>query len=253
MKNKVVAIIQARYDSTRFPGKVLEPINGICSLEHILRRINASKSIDEIIIATSEKKSNQPIIDFCELKGIKYFQGSEENVLDRAHKASEYCGMSSSDAIVEITGDCPFIDPSHLYNLVKAISKNGRDYVSNCFPRSWPDGFDIQVYKKSILDRVVKIVTNEKHLSHCGWNILEYRKYFPFPLKIKTCPAPEKYYWPELGLTLDTRQDLALLEQIAFHFKNELFSSEQCIDFLRENTHLLKINQDVIRKIPGEG
>ena len=80
---KVVAIVQARLDSTRLPGKVLKEIEGKPMLYHIVNRLRRSNLITKIIVATSDEDSDNPINDFCMQNGIECFRGSKDDVLDR--------------------------------------------------------------------------------------------------------------------------------------------------------------------------
>ena len=64
-ENKVLAIIQARFDSTRFPGKVLKKINKQSILEIIIKRLSKCHNISKIIVACSYNKNDIKIIDLC--------------------------------------------------------------------------------------------------------------------------------------------------------------------------------------------
>ena len=82
-KNNTSVIIQARFNSSRFKGKVLKKINGKSILEILVIRLKKSKQIDDIIIATSNNFNDKKIIKECKKLKVKFFQGSEENVLKR--------------------------------------------------------------------------------------------------------------------------------------------------------------------------
>jgi len=69
MKN--VAIIQARLDSLRLPGKVMYKINGIPVIEILYKRLKKSKELDDVIIATTKRSTN--LINFLKKKKINYF------------------------------------------------------------------------------------------------------------------------------------------------------------------------------------
>ena len=64
MVNKTIAIVQARLTSTRFPKKILEKINGKTLIEILINRLNKSKNIDQIIIATPKDKLNKKIKNY---------------------------------------------------------------------------------------------------------------------------------------------------------------------------------------------
>ena len=74
---KKIAIIQARLNSTRLPGKVMFNINGMPLIEILYKRLKRSKELDDIVIATNKKSKD--LIKFLKKK-INYFIGSENNV-----------------------------------------------------------------------------------------------------------------------------------------------------------------------------
>ena len=101
------ATIEVRMTSSRLPGKVMMSASGLSMLEILIRRISCSKHIDNIIVATTVNQQDDPIIRYCQANEIKYFRGSEENVLERVYNAGKLFG---TDTLVQITGDCPLID-----------------------------------------------------------------------------------------------------------------------------------------------
>ena len=79
---KTLAIIQARMGSTRLPGKVLKKISGTPIIGLIVR-LQKSKQLNDIIVATSNNKINKPLIEYLKKNKIKYYCGSESDVLSR--------------------------------------------------------------------------------------------------------------------------------------------------------------------------
>ena len=113
MVNKTIAIIQARLTSTRFPNKILEKVNNKTLIEILISRLNKSKKIDQIVVATPNDKSNRKIKNY--VGNTKIFFGSENDVLDRYYKASTKYKAST---IVRICADCPFIDPTVIDKII---------------------------------------------------------------------------------------------------------------------------------------
>lgn len=164
---KVAAIITARMGSTRLPGKALLPLAGKPVLWWIAARILHCRYVDDIIIATTNHKANDPIADNHYLPfGSRAFQynGEEDDVIGRVLACAKW---AKANIIVDITEGCPpLVDPRHIDYLVNKLKKGDYDYISNCSHRTWPDGFDIQVYKTEALERV-KNKFNPKY--HTGW------------------------------------------------------------------------------------
>ena len=94
--------------SSRLPGKVLLPALGKSMLMHLVERLRSVPSIDAIVIATTVNASDNPIAELANIEDILCFRGSEEDVLGRVIGAGE---SAQADILVEITGDCPVIDP----------------------------------------------------------------------------------------------------------------------------------------------
>ena len=82
-------IIQARMNSSRLPGKVLLKVNKKTLLEYLIERVKKINFINKIIIATTNNKSDKKIINLCKKLDIKYFCGSEKNVLKRVYDAAK--------------------------------------------------------------------------------------------------------------------------------------------------------------------
>ena len=258
-KPKVAAIIQVRMNSTRLPGKALMPLGGKPALQQMIERVNKAEGIDQIIVATTNKVNDWPIINFCaslssHMKGLSsllsLWRGNEEDVLGRVLGAAWWYDV---DIIVDLTGDCPAVDHHHITQLVRKVRKGQKpwrrtiDYASNINPRSWPDGFDVQVYTTKALRRVRKKF-NPPH--HVGWNILQYPETFRIA---KGLTAPPWLHWPHLRVTLDTREDYEVLNKIFTHFRSIDFTAEDIIWLMRSTPNWQAINKDVRTKSPEEG
>lgn len=244
---KTVAIIQARLGSTRLPGKVMMDLNGKPVLERVIERIKRAKLVNDIVVATEIMSA--VIIDYCIDHNINVYCGSENDVMKRVLEAALRFNV---DTIVEITADCPLIDPDLIDDCVALYQNNPLiDYVSNCVPvRSFPDGMDVQVYSKDVLNVVNTNIDIKKHV---GYHIAtDFNQSF----NCVCIPAPSEYRWPNLRLTLDELEDFQLIEKIYHHFElwnQHDFRITDILEFLRINPVLLKLNQDVRTKTPGEG
>lgn len=234
--------IEARITSTRLPGKVLMEIKGKPILQIMVERVKESKFINDIIIATTINKTDDAIVDLAKKIKVGCYRGSEENVLQRvlaAHK--EF----NSDIIVELTGDCPLIDPLLIDECIEFYlsNKDRYDYVSNCVERSYPDGMDTQVFPMKVLEEVAQKTDNpldKEHVSRYIYASGEYRIY--------TIKAQGDLFWPDLGITLDTREDFELIKSIFEHFKDNDFTLRDILKLLRQNKEMLNINKNIKRR-----
>ena len=147
---KVVAIVQARMGSTRFPGKVMKPIGEVPMIELLLSRLSRAKEVDQIVVATSVDQANQPLMEHVEQLGYRCVRGSETDVLGRYLEAAR---QSCADIVVRITGDCPLIDPALVDVAVTEFRQQDVDYLSNTSPPTYPDGLDTEVFTVAALER----------------------------------------------------------------------------------------------------
>jgi spore coat polysaccharide biosynthesis protein SpsF len=239
---KFDAIIEARMNSSRLPGKILKKINGLSFIELLIKRLSLTKSIDNIYVATTINKKDDKFIKVLKKNKIKYYRGSENNVLERVIKT---CKKFKSKNIVMITGDCPFIDYNLVEQCIQTYKTNNVDIVGNALIRSFPDGMDTQVLSYKILKDSFKRAFNKKHFEHSTLFI----RNNPNIYKILNIFAPPNYFWPDLGLTLDEEKDLILLKKI-YKKLNKISKNFTCLDvinFLKKNKNLLKINKKVKR------
>jgi len=145
---KTLAIIQARFNSTRLPGKVLALIAGEPMLAHVVRRVRRAATIDDVVVATSTGAADDAVAAFCAERGIACFRGSEQDVLDRFYQAASQRGAQT---VVRITGDCPLMDPAVIDRVVSALRHDGYDYVTNTLRYTFPDGLDVEAFTSAAL------------------------------------------------------------------------------------------------------
>jgi 3-deoxy-manno-octulosonate cytidylyltransferase (CMP-KDO synthetase) len=102
---KVVGIIPARYASTRFPAKPLVLIAGKPLILHVVDRCRLARSLAEVIVATDDERIASVVEPHCrvEMTGAHHQSGSD--------RIAEVAGRCSCDAVVNVQGDEPLIDP----------------------------------------------------------------------------------------------------------------------------------------------
>mgnify|MGYP003973402553 FL=1 len=240
---RIVATIEARMTSTRLPGKVMLQVLGKPMLHYLVERLKKVPSIDEIILATTVNSDDDILVEFAKEENIKYFRGSEEDVMLRVVEAADSVG---ADIVVEITGDCPIIDPQIVEQTILMYMANNVDYVSNGHIRSYPDGMDTQVFALNILKKSLSMTNELLDHEHVTLHIRNNPQLFT---KINFV-APPELDWPELGLTLDEQHDYNLLKIIIEHFgqENPFFSCLDVVQFLKGRPELVAINAKVHRK-----
>jgi spore coat polysaccharide biosynthesis protein SpsF len=240
---KIVATIEARMTSSRLPGKVMLPALGRPMLAHLTSRLKAVLSIDEIVLATTVNATDDVLVEFAEKDGIKIFRGSEEDVMARVIGAAE---SAQADVVVEITGDCPIIDPDLVEQTIRVFKRNNAVYCANSFISSYPDGMDTQVITLEALKKSFSMTADPQDREHVSRHIVNNPQLFPHVYLV----APPSLHWPGLGLTLDEPADYELIRTLIENLgkDNLLFSCGDVIRFLRANPQVLKINDMVQRK-----
>lgn len=245
---KVVATIEARMTSSRLPGKVLMPLYGEPALGRLIERLKGCPLLDDIVVATTVNKTDEPIIDYCRQNRIRYFRGSEDDVLGRVLGAAK---DAQADLIVEITGDCPLIDPEHVTRIIEIHTEESIDYAANCIKVTFPIGFDVQSFHYKVLEEVDKLTDDPSDREHVSLYIYNH----PERYRLWNWQAEGEMYWPECAVTLDTIEDYKLIDNIfcALYHDNPKFSSIDIVRYLRANPGLAKINGEIKRKIvPGQ-
>ena len=245
---KIVATIEARMTSTRLPGKVLLPMAGEPNLKRLIDRLRRSKYIDEVVIATTVNVPDDAIVALAEEVGCKVWRGSEDNVLLRVLEAAQLVG---ADLIVEITGDCPLIDWRHIDRLIALYIEGGYDYMSNILERTFPRGFDVQIFSVKTLAEVNRLTGDPVDQENVSLYIYNH----PERYKLGNWAAEGAMRRPELRVTLDTKEDYELLNAIFEKLlpQNPDFSAEDVVHLLNVEPSLAALNAEVKQKDPYGG
>ena len=137
-------------------------------LATLVKRLKSVDSIDQIVLATTTNHTDDILVSEAEALSISVYRGSEDNVLDRVLKAAD---SVNGKTIVEITGDCPLIDPNIIEQCIKIYECHNVDYVSNVIERSYPDGMDVQVFDVEVLRKSSTMTTDPLDLEHVSLHI----------------------------------------------------------------------------------
>jgi spore coat polysaccharide biosynthesis protein SpsF len=136
-------IVQARFASTRLPGKVLRAIGGRPALASVLERCRRIPGIDVVVCAIPGDRASDPVAEVARAAGAVVFRGAEDDVLDRYDQAARCVGATT---VMRVTSDCPLIDPLLCGAVLAALRDEGVDYVCNNMPPLWPHGLDCEAF-----------------------------------------------------------------------------------------------------------
>ena len=243
-RGKVVASIEARMGSSRLPGKVLMDIQGKSALDRLVSRLELSRKIDDIILATSTNSSDDILYDWAIERNIPVYRGSEHDVLDRVVNSHR---EMNTDIIVEITGDCPLLDPEVIDLGVETFLSNDCDVVNNVRKPSFPQGADIQVFKFNLLEKVSNEIFDSAVREHVSLYFYEN----PDIYKIIHLIAPDSLKHPDLRLQLDYKEDLDFIREV---YKNlepqygDKFGVKEIIDLISLKPDIAELNKDCEEK-----
>lgn len=233
-KNKIGIIIEARTESKRFKNKILKKLyKNLSVLEYLLTKLKTQKIASKIVVATTKKKSDDIICKICEKQKIKFFRGSENNLIKRVSDAAKYFDIHH---IIQITSDNPFLELSIVKKLKKIYLSGKYDFVTNSLKRSYPIGSDIRVFSlKKLIESKDKVSgTKKQHTCHYFVTNLDKIKYYNLVGK-------NIYYRPNLRLTLDYPEDLKLYRILFRKLKNKT-NLKNVIRLLDKNPSLVRIN-----------
>ena len=240
---KIIATIEARMTSSRLPGKVLLPSQGKPMLALMVERLRRVPSLSGIVVATTVNATDDPIEALAKELGIGCWRGSEDDVLVRVLDAAK---AFEADVIVELTGDCPLIDPVIVEQCIKEYRAAGVDYLSNIMERTYPIGMDTQVFATKILDDVAKRTSDPTDHEHVSLYIYRHPELY----SLKNIAAPAELHDPELRLTLDTRQDYQMIDAVfaALLPTKPHFSLADILALLKSNPELRGLNDHVAHR-----
>lgn len=236
---KIGAIVQARLNSKRLPGKVLLPLSGKPVLWHVLNRLRHAKTLETIVLATSNSPEDRMLKEVADELNIPTFFGSLDDVLSRYYNAAKEYGI---DPIVRITADCPLIDPEILDETIEKYISGSYDWYG--LKGAFPDGLDIDIFSF----KAISIAFNEAKLNsereHVGvgffarnsqrFKIGGYEKFHD----------KGHYRW-----TLDEPKDYEFLKIIYSRLYREgsVISYRDVFDLLEKEPSLLSMNSHIVR------
>ncbi|NQU58972.1 MAG: glycosyltransferase family protein [Rhodospirillales bacterium] len=141
-------IIQARMASSRLPGKVLLDLGGRTVLSHVIERCLAINNADIVCCAIADGADCDSLAEEAESCGAHVFRGSQDDVLDRYHRAAVSLG---ADVVLRVTSDCPVIDPDLCEQVIELLKDSDCDFATNNAPPSWPHGLDCEAFSAALL------------------------------------------------------------------------------------------------------
>jgi spore coat polysaccharide biosynthesis protein SpsF (cytidylyltransferase family) len=219
----LAVIVQARWNSTRLPGKILKNLGGEAALKRCLDRCDMIPEADIVVCAVPDTSDSNPIADMAASWGYKVVRGSENDVLSRYAKAAREVNATK---VMRVTSDCPMIDPKICSDVVRLMSRSNADYACNNMPAKFPHGLDCDVFPADYLhqaDQEAKSKYDREHVT--PW--IRSRE----GLKRASLQGPGE---PFSGLrwTLDHPEDLEFMQEL-YDFMGEKAATASAAEYAR--------------------
>ena len=230
---KKAVFISVRIDSSRLPAKALKPLLGRPVIEMAILRAKQVKKADCIVLCTTTRIVDNPLVSIAKNSGILYFRGSVEDKLDRWHCAAKEFGV---DIIATFDGDDLLCEPELIDSSFDFIEKNNLDFVKA------PDGLAIGAFtyalRVSALGKVCSIKATED--TEMMWTYFEDTGLFA----CGELPVDPVFILPEARLTLDYIEDFNFFAKIfdLFGNKDNNVPLRAILPYLAEHPEILKIN-----------
>lgn len=173
-----------------------------------LHRLKRCRSVEEIVVATTEAPADDCIVDLARQEGVRWFRGSERDVLSRYMGAA---AASRAEMIVRVTADCPLIDPEQTDRVIEELQNRAAscDYASNVVRRTFPQGLDTEAFFRDVLERMNRLATSSEAREHVTYFLRVER-----PDLFGVHSVTDREDNSGLRWTVDTAQDFEVIRQI---------------------------------------
>lgn len=228
--------------SLRLPGKVLMPIAGIPAIDLLLKRLSKAETIDEVIVATSTSQQDDSLAEHLKNLGTLYLRGDESDVLSRFVEINEQFGP---DAIVRLTGDCPFVDPHVVDSVVRLLTNQSAEYCSNVEPPTFPHGIDVEAFTADLLNWTRNHSDSKKANEHVT-------TLMRLETSIKRENLNSGGEYAHIRVTLDNLEDLLVIRNVASRVSNVLdFGWRDIVALHQGQPELFLANTNLIVRGPS--
>ena len=216
----MICIVQARMSSKRFPGKTMKSLVKKTLLQRVLNRIEFSKKIDKIIVATSTSKKDDQIEKFCIKNNYAIYRSNLNNVVKRFEGTINKFNIKD---FIRISADSPLLDPKIIDHAINIYKKRKVDIVTNVFPRTFPKGQSVEIINSNIFLKFSKKITNKEYKEHITKYFYQNHK------KFKIVNFTSKTKIKDINLSIDTKKDFQNIEKIIKYMNDKNISLKNII------------------------
>ena len=204
----IIAIIPARLDSSRLPGKQLLEIAGKPVLYYLTERLKSLKPLHKIVLATTERDCDLPLVEWANRNGIASFCGSVDDVLGRFLEAARYY---NADYIIRANGDSPLLAPEIIITGLEQMLDENLDFITGKNRLTGlPAGMGPEIITYKALELLDMIALTDSYREHITTFIFDNKNKFRW----KPITTNTSWISPEIRLTLDTSDDYGMIERV---------------------------------------
>jgi spore coat polysaccharide biosynthesis protein SpsF len=254
------AIVQARMQSERLPGKVLKKIGNLTILEHIARRFATLEGANVSLHFALAREADSPLPEFLTELGLSYSEGDVYDVLQRYLDAAE--DLEDDDYIIRVTGDNPFPDKDELARLIAKVKARPVDYAHTA---DLPLGMGSEMIRVNALrsvklrDQPIVEGAESPIKLHHREHVTVFVRENPHLYEIYKQPLDETF--PEnlakervkgIRMTVDEPEDLVVASRVYEHFDRlgrPLFGAADVIQLAKNSPEMLAGNAHVAQKM----
>lgn len=226
--------------STRLPGKVLLPVGGQPLLQYHVERLQASGF--PVYLATTTNATDDPLAAFAEAHHLVYVRGDEHDVLSRYVLGAR---ENELDVVVRVTSDCPLLDGELLGQSIREYlaADDARLYLSNVLERTFPRGFDFEIFSRELLEEAAAHATLASDREHVTPYIHQNRSGH---VRFRHVRRPEDR--SAYRLTVDTAEDFELIRRLVEEHGAAALPADQLIALLDQHPELVALNAHIEQK-----
>jgi len=165
---KIGFIILCRYNSSRLPGKILKEIEAKPILQYIVDSLSEVVDKENIVVATSEEETDNPIYNYCKKNNIQVFRGDLNNVSKRF---KDCANTYNFDFATRINGDNIFVDQETIKEMLSIAETDKYDFISNVKNRTFPKGMSVEIVRTSYYNKKYENFNTSGDFEHVTINL----------------------------------------------------------------------------------
>lgn len=199
----IKVFIQARMSSSRFPGKVLAPVNGISMITRVVTGVIRAFDKQAVVVATSAELSDDPLALYANSLGVKVFRGPLDDVFGRFRLCLQ---ENPCDWFFRISADSPFLN-STILKMMTLYTERPLDLITNVQKRTFPHGHSAELLRAESFSKIDEMQLSSDDREH----VTKYYYSHADEFKILNLENTDVDY-AKLNFVVDTLDDLRRVE-----------------------------------------